>query len=120
MTQKSVVDKLVEENRKDPRNKITISCSGVIDFSSEELGLRIDEMALLAAIETYRAGTADNVSQGIVDAATSICHQVADRVWGRCLDQEEDRWEEIDVSVDWINDTDLGGRVKIVAVVRRM
>jgi len=120
MVQESIVDKIVKENRKDPRNKITISCSDMIDFSSEERDVRIDNAALLNAVEAYSAGTADGPAQEIADAATALCHQVADRVWGKCLDQKEDKWEEIGISVDWIKDTGGSAGVEIAAVVRRM
>jgi len=119
MDQDDLVDNIVRKYREDPRNKVIIDCGDLLDFASEELGISINSGVLLNAVEAYNASTADGPTQEIVDAATALCHQVADRCWGNCLDEEEDEWEEIDISVEWVTNADSEGS-EVAAVVRKM
>lgn len=102
MDQDDIVDKLVAENREDPRNKIIIDGEDLSAFASDELDSAVTASMLSRAIAAYRDGTPSDEHQATVDAATALCHQVADRVWGECIDTEEDEWQEIDISTDWI------------------
>jgi len=107
MDQDDIVDKLVAENRKDPRNKIIIDGEDLSAFASDELDSAVTVRMLSRAIAAYRGGTPSNADQALVDAATALCHQVADQVWGECIDTEEDDWQEIDISTDWIAGPEL-------------
>ncbi|MEX0375363.1 hypothetical protein [Spiribacter pallidus] len=102
MDQDDIVDKLVAENRKDPRNKIIIDGEDLSAFASDELDSAVTVLLLSRAIAAYRSGSPSDEHQAVVDAATALCHQVADRVWGECIDTEEDEWQEINISTDWI------------------
>lgn len=101
MDQDDIVDKLVTENRQDPRNKIIIDGHDLSAFASEELDTSVTVSTLSQAVSAHKNGTSDEKDQALVDAATALCHQVADRVWGECLDREDDEWEEIDISTAW-------------------
>ena len=115
MDQDDIVDKLVTENRQDPRNKIIIDGHDLSAFASEELDTSVTVSTLLQAVSAHKNGTSDEKVQALVDAATALCHQAADRVWGECFDREEDEWEEIDISTDWITEPEPGeGDLRVV------
>ena len=115
MGQDDIVDKLVTENRKDPRNKIIIDGEDLSAFAFDELGVVVTTSKLTQAVEAYKNGTPNEDHQRTIDAATALCHQVADRVWGECFNREEDEWEEIDISTDWITEPEPGeGDLRVV------
>jgi len=113
-----IVDKLVAEYRADPRNKIIIEEDDLLTFASEELGTGIERQALLEAVDAYGKGTAQASHQQMVDAATALCHQVADRAWGKCINEDDDEYEEVDISTNW--ELGHGPDEGIAVVVRKM
>lgn len=119
MDQDDIVDKLVSENRADPRNKILIDGADLISFATQELGSPVEDEVLKRTLQAYNSGELTEQTQNILDAATALCHQVADRVWGKCIDEDEDEWEEIDIKTAWHLGEEEGECVVMVEV-RRM
>jgi hypothetical protein len=115
MDQDMIVGKLVGENLADLRNKIVIDGEDLSAFATAELGRTVSSSTLSDAIQSFKNRTYDDRDVTVVDAATALCHQVADRVWGKCIDQEADEWEEIDIATDWIIEPDSdGSEVRVV------
>jgi hypothetical protein len=115
MDQDDIVDKLVAENRKDPRNKIIIDGEDLSAFASDELDIVVTVSSLTQAVIAYKNGAPNEHHQATIDAATALCHQVADRVWGECLDEADDEWEEINIATDWITEpTPEGNDIRVV------
>ena len=101
MSQDDIVDKLVTEYKNDPRNKIIIEAAYLVAFAKEETGNEVTLITLCNAISSYEDGSASSEDEALVDAATALCHQVADRCWGECIDEDDDEWEEVDISTEW-------------------
>ncbi|MBK5940788.1 hypothetical protein [Halochromatium roseum] len=103
MNQDDILEKIVTEFRSDPRNKIIIDGKDLAAFASEEVGQEVTLDQLCKAVSSFEEGEAEEEDESLVDAATALCHQVADRCWGECLDEDDDEWEEVDISTEWGN-----------------
>ena len=101
MSQENIIASIVSSFNNEPRNKIVISCSDLCDYAADELGSELSPESLAKAITAFEAGEAREDDEKIVDAATSLCHQVSNRCWGECEDEEEDEWSEVDISTEW-------------------
>jgi len=101
MDQEQIIAKIVSAFKEEPRNKIIISCGDLCLYASEELGRELSAESLAKAVATFEEGEATEADESIVDAATSLCHQVSKRCWGECLDVDEDEWSEVDISTEW-------------------
>lgn len=101
MSQTEIINSIVNSFNNEPRNKIVISCSDLCNYASEELGSKLSPKSLAKSLTTFKDGEANEDEERILDAATSLCHQVSNRCWGECEDEEEDEWSEIDISTEW-------------------
>ena len=112
MSQEATIASIVADFKEEPRNKIIISCSNLCSYASEELGNELSPQSLAQAVTAFEEGEASEADERIIDAATSLCHQVSNRCWGECENEEEDEWSEVDISTEWSdfdsdNPTDL-------------
>lgn len=103
MTQEQIIDSLVKAFRDEPRNKIIINALDLCKYASEELDRELTPAELASSIAAFEDGDATEQDESIVDAATSLCHQVSNRCWGECEDEENDEWSEVDISTEWSN-----------------
>lgn len=101
MSQESTIASIVADFNEEPRNKIVISSIDLCSYASEELGSELSPQSLAKAVTAFEDGEANEADERIIDAATSLCHQVANRCWGECEDEEEDEWSEVDISTEW-------------------
>lgn len=101
MDQEQIIGKIVDSCKEEPRNKIIIDAKPLADYASGELGSEVSAAQLAEALIRYEEGEASDEDQNLVDAATSLCHQVANRCWGECESVEEDEWSEVDISTEW-------------------
>lgn len=116
MNQQDILKQIVIEFQKDPCNTITIGVSELTEFASEELGKDVTPDDLCVAVQAHHNDEAGEEHQNIVDAASVLCNQVADRCWGECLDEDYDEWDEIDISIDW-EEVDLNTADDLYAVI---
>lgn len=101
MDQDQIVATIVAEYKNEPRNKIIINAFHLCTYATDELGEAVSPASLASAIQSYEDGDASEQEQALLDAATSLCHQVANRCWGECEDEESDEWSEVDISTEW-------------------
>ena len=101
MSQESNINSIVSSIKREPRNKIVVSCTDLCSYASEELGTELFPESLATALTACEEGEATEADKSIVDAATSLCHQVANRCWGDCEDEETDECNEVDISTEW-------------------
>jgi len=101
MSQEDIISTIVSGFKEEPRNKIVISCADLCIYAAEELGSELSPESLAKAVSAFEDGKANEADERIVDAATSLCHQVSNRCWGECEDEEEDEWSEVDISTEW-------------------
>lgn len=116
MSQNEIIGAVVSSYQKDPRNKIIIDAKPLVAYASEELGSQVTASQLAEALGRYESGEPSDEDQNIVDAATSLCHQVANCCWGECTDQENDEWSEVDIATEWSNYDGDGGQDLFVAI----
>ena len=110
-----LLTRIVAEFRRDPGNKLLIGADDLLAWCASEMGRSVSAAELCAAVESIQRGDADDSQEQIVDAATSLCHQAADRCFGGQTGPEE--WEEVDISTDWCNH-DGGNPQELYVVVR--
>lgn len=101
MSQDQIIKDLVEAFKEEPRNKIVISSTFLVEYATEELQIALTAAQLAEALSRYENGEATEEDEGLVDAATSLCHQVANRCWGECESEEDEEWSEVDISTEW-------------------
>lgn len=101
MDQDQVIATIVAAYKDEPRNKIVINAAHLCIYASDEIGETITPATLASAIQSYEDGDASEEEQALLDAATALCHQVANRCWGECEDEESDEWSEVDISTEW-------------------
>ena len=101
MAQDQIIQNLVNDYKEEPRNKIIIDCKPLVEYAAEELQTSLTAAQLADALARYENGEASEADESLVDAATSLCHQVANRCWGECESEEDDEWSEVDISTEW-------------------
>lgn len=101
MSQEEIVESVVTEFRKDPDDELKIGVLELVDFAMIELDLEVTPELLCTAVLDSQNDEADDRLLKIVEAATTLCHQAADRCWGQCLDEDFDEWEEVDICTEW-------------------
>lgn len=116
MTQDEIIASIVGNFNDEPRNKIVISSSNLCNYAADELGSELSAESLAKALTAFEDGEASENDKKIVDAATSLCHQVANRCWGECEDEDEDEWSEVDISTEWSN-YDLSNPADLIVTV---
>ncbi len=116
MNSDDIVKSLVEAFRADPRNKLQMGADVLLPFIASELRRSVSATELADALTAFDNGEASAEEQEIVDAGTALCHQVAARCWGECLDEANDEWSEVDISTDW---SDYGEEPSAVVVTVR-
>ncbi|PZD70261.1 hypothetical protein C1752_14874 [Acaryochloris thomasi RCC1774] len=117
MNQQDILNQIVAEFHKDPGNQIIIGMTELTEFASEEIGKEVTPEDLCEALQAHHNEQAGEEHLNIVDAASALCNQVADRCWGECLDEDYDEWDEVDISIDW-EDVDLNTSDNLYATIR--
>jgi hypothetical protein len=101
MSQDQIIQQLVAAFKEEPRNKIIIDSSPLLQYTAEELQMEVTSAQLAEVLARYEDGEATEADESMVDAATSLCHQVANRCWGECESEEDDEWSEVEISTEW-------------------
>ena len=117
MSEEEIVGRIVTEARTEARNKIILRSAELAEIASMETGESISAERLAAAIKAFEDGGASDKDESIVDGATYLCHQVANRVWGDCEDEDGDEWSEVDIKTEW-SDFDGGNASDLFVTVR--
>ena len=117
MSEEEIVGRIVAEARTEARNKIILRSAELAEIASMETGESISAERLAAAIKAFEDGGASGKDESIVDGATYLCHQVANRVWGECEDEDGDEWSEVDIKTEW-SDFDGGNASDLFVTVR--
>ncbi len=110
-----IVESLVEGNA--GRNKAEISARDILELASVELGRALEASELCDALQRIESGEADAEAESVIDAATYICHRVADKMFGDCIDEANDEWSEVDIVTEWVN-FNTGTPTDVAVVVR--
>ena len=117
MPQSSIVSAIVNDFKSEPRNKIRIDCDDVCFYVSSFF-MELNPELLASALVAYNEGRASEEDESIVDFATSLCHDVADRCWGECENDQSDEWTEVDISTEW-SDVDAENKSDLFVTIRQ-
>lgn len=117
MTEEEIVRRIVAEARSEKRNKVVMTSADLARIATLETGHPVTAERLAAAIKAYEDCNVSEDDQDIVDGATYLCHQVANRIWGECEDEDDDEWSEVDIGTEW-SDFDGGDPSNLIVTVR--
>ena len=98
-----LVDSIVEEFKKDPRNKVFAHQSLLIASVKEETDNEISQDQLGSLIQSYENGELDGDEEELYDAAVYCCSVLARKCFGEDPDDED---EEVDYEVSWVENED--------------
>jgi predicted DNA-binding WGR domain protein len=96
---------------RDPRNKAHVEEDLLLKSVSEELGKKTSPKALRSVVKKFINGGMSEKDEQLYDAAIYVCALIAKQVWANNPEDEE---EDVDYSIDWIENPDDS----VCAVVR--
>lgn len=94
------VEKIVENFKKDPRNKVFVDFEILRLSAVLETGKPISADTVKKAIQAYIDGECDNDQEAIYDGAVYACGYLA----RHCFSEDPD--EDVDYEVEWIEEDD--------------
>lgn len=100
MTFEEQLDRLVDDYKREPRNKVLISFAFLRESATAETGKKISAERLRNVIRAWNDGNLSSADETIYDGAVACCASVA----RRCFGEPED--EDVDYSISWIENTD--------------
>ena len=95
-----LIDKIIDEYKADPRNKIFIDEAVLLASAIEETGNQIDITALRKAISNFLSGEMDDDDQSTYDGAVYACSVAANNCFG------DDPDSEVDYEINWVTNGD--------------
>jgi len=101
-----LVDKIIDEYKIDPKNKIIIGEDTLWASSLEETGNPVSLSQLRAAIKNFLSNEMDGDDYAIYDGAIYACQCVANHCFGDPFEYEADDYYSIDYKLDWIQNSD--------------
>lgn len=96
----NLIDKIIDEYKADPRNKISIEEAVLLASATEETGNDIDITSLRKAISNFLSGDMDDDDQSTYDGAVYACAVAANNCFG------DDPDSEVDYEINWISNDD--------------
>lgn len=98
-----MVTQLVSEFRNDPRNKVFVSQTLMIESIRSESGKDISAEEFASLVESYKDGSLDDDTQVLWDAAMFVCGQVAKQCFSEDPDDED---AEVDYEISFVDNSD--------------
>ena len=101
-----LIDKIIDDYKADPKNKILIDEDTLLASSVEETGKLISRDQLRAAITNFLSNEMDGDDYSIYDGAVYACSVAANHCFGDPVEYEEDDYYSVDYQLDWIQNSD--------------
>jgi hypothetical protein len=98
-----LIEKITNEFRADPRNKVFASQDLLIASAKEEAAKDLNPDELLSIVRDYESGDLDGDAEEIYDAVVYCCAVLARKCFG---EDPEDEDEEIEYEISWIENED--------------
>ncbi|MDB4806706.1 hypothetical protein OAG89_01815 [Pseudomonadales bacterium] len=101
-----LIDKIIDEYKADPRNKIFIDEDTLLASAMEETGSEITLEKLRSVISEFLSGEIDDDDYSIYDGAVYACSVASNNCFGNPEEHEDDDDYSVDYEVDWIKNDD--------------
>ena len=85
-----LIDKIIDEYKADPRNKIFIDEETLLAAATEETGNDVTSDQLRSAIKNYLSGEMDGDEYSIYDGAIYACAVASNNCFGDPAEHEDD------------------------------
>ncbi len=101
-----LIDKIIDEYKADPRNKVFIDENTLLASAIEETGNDISVDQLRKAIKNFLSGEMEDDDYSIYDGAIYACGVASNNCFGNPSEHEDDDDYSVDYEVDWIENDD--------------
>jgi len=101
-----LIDKIIDEYKIDPKNKIIIDEDTLWASSLEETGNPVTLDQLRTAIKNFLSNEMDGDDYSIYDGAIYACSVAANHCFGDPIEYEADDYYSVDYQLDWIQKSD--------------
>lgn len=91
---------IVEDFKRDPRNKVFINFNALLASAADETGRKLDAELLKSVIVKYMEGSLSEEEESIFDGALAVCGTVARNCFGENPDGD------VDYNVEWVENDD--------------
>lgn len=111
-----LIDKIIDEYKVNPKNKIFIDEYTLLSSAIEETGNKISIDQMRSAIKNFLSGDMDGDDYSIYDGAIYACAVASNNCFGDPAKYEDDDYYSVDYEIDWIQNDDGS----FCAEIRRM
>lgn len=101
-----LIDKIIDEYKADPRNKVFIDENTLLASAIEETGNDISVDQLRKAIKNFLSGEMEDDDYSIYDGAIYACGVASNNCFGDPSAHEDDDDYSVDYEIDWIENDD--------------
>jgi hypothetical protein len=101
-----LIDKIIDDYKADPRNKIFIDELTLLAAATEETGNVVTDGQLRSVIRNYLSGEMDGDDYSIYDGAIYACAVASNNCFGDPAANEDDDDYSVDYEIDWIENSD--------------
>ena len=101
-----LIDKVIDDYKADPRNKIFIDESVLLSAAIEETGNPVTVDQLRSVISNFLSGEMDGDDYSIYDGAIYACAVAANNCFGDPVANEDDDDYSVDYELNWIDNSD--------------
>jgi hypothetical protein len=101
-----LIDKIIDEYKTDPRNKVFVDENTLLAAAIEETGNVISLDQLRNVIKNFLSGEMGDDDYSIYDGAIYACAVVSNNCFGSPEEHEDDDDYSVDYEIDWIENSD--------------
>lgn len=101
-----LIDKIIDDYKADPKNKIIIDEDTLLASSVEETGNLISRDQLRAAIQNFLSNEMDGDDYSTYDGAIYACSVAANHCFGDPIEYEADDYYSVDYQLEWAQSND--------------
>ena len=97
-----LIDKIIDEYKADPRNKVFIDENTLLAAATEETGNDVTADQLRSTIKNFLSGEMEDDDYSIYDGAIYACGVASNHCFGDPSEHEDDDDYSVDYEIDWI------------------
>ena len=101
-----LIDKIIDEYKSDPRNKVFIDEKTLLASANEETGNDISTDQLRSTIKNFLSGEMEDDDYVIYDGAIYACAVASNNCFGDPAEHEDDDDYSVDYEINWIENND--------------
>lgn len=100
------IDKIIDDFKADPRNKVFIDEETLLSSALEETGNEVSLEQLRQAIKNFLNNEMDGDDYSIYDGAIYACSVASNHCFGNPEENEDDDYYSVDYEIDWLENDD--------------